>query len=61
MHVACPERFRARLETAITRAVPLERLLEQTPELDERAKVVRAALPEVSAVVTTVMSNTVSV
>jgi DNA primase len=39
MHVACPERFRARLEAAITRAVPLERVLEQAPELDERAKV----------------------
>jgi putative DNA primase/helicase len=45
MHTTCPERFRARLETAITKAVPLERLLEQAPELDERAKVVRAALP----------------
>jgi uncharacterized protein (DUF927 family) len=45
MHATCPERFRARLENAITKAVPLERLLEQAPELDERAKVVRAALP----------------
>jgi hypothetical protein len=45
MHVACPERFQARLEAAIARAVPLERLLEQAPELDKRAKVAGAALP----------------
>ena len=45
MHVACPERFRARLDGAIARAVPLDKVLEQVPELDERAKVVRAGLP----------------
>jgi hypothetical protein len=38
MHVACPERFRARLETAIARAVPLDQVLEQIPELDTRAQ-----------------------
>src|SRR5215831_12445137 len=46
MHVTCPERFRARLEAAIARAVPLERVLEQVPELDERARLVRPGLPE---------------
>ena len=45
MHIACPERFRARLEAAIAKAVPLERVLEQIPEIDERAKVVQAGLP----------------
>jgi hypothetical protein len=45
MHVACPERFRARLYAAIARAVPLERILEQIPEFDERAKLVRPGLP----------------
>ena len=45
MHIACPERFRARLEAAIAKAVPLERVLEQIPEFDERAKVERASLP----------------
>jgi hypothetical protein len=45
MHVACPGRFRRRLEAAIARAVPLERVLEQIPELDERAKVQRSPLP----------------
>jgi putative DNA primase/helicase len=45
MHVACPERFRARLDVAMAGAVPLEKVLEQIPELDERAKVARAGLP----------------
>src|SRR4029079_12111474 len=45
MHVACPERFRTRLEAAIARSVPLERVLEQVPESDERATVVRVAVP----------------
>jgi uncharacterized protein (DUF927 family) len=46
MHVACPERFRSRLEAAIAKAVPLDRVLEQIPEFDAHAKVQRSTLPE---------------
>jgi putative DNA primase/helicase len=45
MYVTCPERFLARLDAAIAKAVPLERVLEQIPELDQRAKLVRPGLP----------------
>jgi CHAT domain-containing protein len=36
MYTTCPERFRSRLEAAFAKAVPLSRLLEQRPELDEQ-------------------------
>ena len=39
------ERFRARLDVAMARAVPLEKVFERFPELDEHAKVTRAGLP----------------
>ncbi len=35
MHVACPERFRARLDRALAEAVPLDRVLRARPELDQ--------------------------
>ena len=36
MYTVCPERFRSRLDAAIAKAVPLDRLLEKMPELDGR-------------------------
>jgi hypothetical protein len=41
MHMACPERFKNRIERAIGKAVPLERLLKNVPELTD---VLRATL-----------------
>lgn len=45
MHMACPERFRSRIERALGRAVPLERLLKNVPELDRRPESNPAGLP----------------
>ena len=45
MHVACPERFRARLEAIGSQAVPLETLLGDIPELDEAVAVHHPDLP----------------
>jgi putative DNA primase/helicase len=45
MHMACPERFKNRIERAIGRAVPLERLLKNVPELDRRPASSPAGLP----------------
>jgi hypothetical protein len=45
MHMACPERFKNRIERAIGKAVPLERLLKNVPELDRRPESNPAGLP----------------
>jgi putative DNA primase/helicase len=46
MHVACPERFRARIDAALARAVPLDKVLEQIPEIDQHAGVNPTTLPD---------------
>ena len=38
LHVACPERFGTRLKLALEKAVPLDRLLQDLPELDFERK-----------------------
>ena len=45
LHVACPERFGTRLKLALEKAVPLDRLLQDLPELDSRAEVRKTELP----------------
>ncbi len=45
LHLVCPERFTSRLERAISKALPLDRLLANFPELDQQAVVQRPKLP----------------
>ena len=45
MHVCCPERFLSRLDQAIAKARPLDRILSEVPEFDHHATVVRPSLP----------------
>ena len=45
MHVAGPERFSARLDSALAKAVPLDHLLLDRPELDQLAPERKADLP----------------
>jgi putative DNA primase/helicase len=52
MYTTCPERFRSRFEAAVGKSVPLERVLQAMPQLDEeaatqeaRGALARGALP----------------
>ena len=46
MHVACPELFHDRLDKALLRAVPIDRLLADCPALNAAAQIGRSVLPD---------------